>query len=98
MVAYVVAVIEARDAAAFEAYRGVALPIVKRFGGRSLLHGTEHVVLEGTWRPGRVVVIEFPSAAQARAFHDSEEYAAAKALRQACAQTDMLLFEGGAPR
>jgi uncharacterized protein (DUF1330 family) len=52
--------------------------------------------LEGTWRPERLVVLEFPSAERARAWWESPEYAPAKALRQSCATTDMVLIDGPA--
>jgi uncharacterized protein (DUF1330 family) len=39
-------------------------------------------------------MLQFPDAAAARAWWSSPEYAPAKALRQACAETDMLLVEG----
>jgi uncharacterized protein (DUF1330 family) len=41
-------------------------------------------------------VLEFPTAAQVRAWWGSPEYARAKAIRQGCAQTEMLLIEGSA--
>jgi uncharacterized protein (DUF1330 family) len=44
--------------------------------------------------PPRFVILEFPSAERARAWWASPEYAAAKALRQTCAHTNMLLVEG----
>ena len=94
MSAYIVAVIDEHDSAVFAEYRAAALPVVARFGGRSLLQGTEHTTLEGEWAPGRVVVIEFPSREAACAFYDSSEYAAARTLRQRSARTDMLLFDG----
>jgi uncharacterized protein (DUF1330 family) len=40
------------------------------------------------------VVLEFPDADAARGWWASEEYAPAKALRQSCARTEMLLVEG----
>ena len=94
MAGYIVAVIEADDPAGFAAYRAAALPVVARYGGRSLLHGTQHVRLEGAWAPQRVVVLAFGSAEQARAFYDSPEYRAVRPLRERAAHTDMLLFEG----
>ncbi|MER6047161.1 DUF1330 domain-containing protein [Streptomyces sp. NPDC001793] len=40
------------------------------FGGRFLVHATQHEVKEGAW-PGHVVVIGFPGIAEARAWWDS---------------------------
>lgn len=53
--------------------------------------------LEGAWQPARLVVLEFPSVERARPWWASPEYAAAKALRQRSAQTEMLLIEGTRP-
>jgi uncharacterized protein (DUF1330 family) len=39
------------------------VPITERFGGRYLTRVEAHEVLEGNWRPNRVVVIEFPDIA-----------------------------------
>jgi uncharacterized protein (DUF1330 family) len=51
-------------------------------------------VLEGDWPTGRFVILEFPSAARAREWWDSEDYRPAKALRHATASTKMILVEG----
>jgi uncharacterized protein (DUF1330 family) len=54
----------------------------------------EYRRLAPDWRPPRLVILEFPDAASARAWWASPEYAAAKAIRQSCARTRMLLIEG----
>ncbi len=95
MAAYILAIIDEHDPAAFEAYREQALPVIAAYGGRSLLQGARHERLEGNWAPRRVVIVEFPSLAQARAFYESEKYRGPKAMRHSAAKTDMLLFEGG---
>ncbi len=94
MSAYIVAVIDEHDPGVFEQYREAALPVVARYGGRSLLQGTHYTALEGAWAPGRVVVIEFPSSEAAQAFYNSPDYTTARKLRCQSSRTDMLLFEG----
>ncbi|TMG85916.1 MAG: DUF1330 domain-containing protein [Betaproteobacteria bacterium] len=42
----------------------------------------------------RVVVLEFPSLEQARAFYDSPEYVAARAVREGAAQMNLVAVEG----
>jgi uncharacterized protein (DUF1330 family) len=42
----------------------------------------------------RFVILEFPTAQQARAWWESPEYAPAKALRQECAGTETIFIEG----
>jgi uncharacterized protein (DUF1330 family) len=97
MPAYVVVQIAVEDPIAYERYKVLAPPSIAVYGGRYLIRGGHSEVLEGTWKPARLVVLEFPSVAQARAWWASREYAPAKALRQRCAQTEMLLIEGSAP-
>jgi uncharacterized protein (DUF1330 family) len=41
-----------------------------------------------------VVILEFPSVERARAWWSSAEYGPAKALRQACADADLILVDG----
>lgn len=51
-------------------------------------------IAEGNWQPPRFVMLEFPTADAARAWWGSPEYAPAKALRQSCARTQMILAQG----
>jgi uncharacterized protein (DUF1330 family) len=50
--------------------------------------------LSGTWEPKRLVILEFPTVEQARTWWESPEYAPAKALREACAVSDVVIVEG----
>ena len=98
MPAYVVVDITVRDAATSERYKQLAPPSIAAYGGRYLVRGGATTVLEGGWQPTRIVILEFPTPERARAWWSSAEYAAAKALRQQCAETDMLLVEGPSPQ
>jgi uncharacterized protein (DUF1330 family) len=97
MPAYVVVQITVDDPLAYEQYKALAPPSIAAYGGRYLVRGGRSEVLEGGWQPPRLVILEFPTPAQARAWWSSPEYAPAKALRQRCARTEMLLIDGGAP-
>jgi uncharacterized protein (DUF1330 family) len=97
MLAYVVVQISIEDPVAYEQYKVLAAPAVAAYGGRYVVRGGRSEVLEGTWQPSRLVILEFPSRGQARAWWSSPEYAPAKAIRQRCAQTVMLLIEGIPP-
>lgn len=94
MPAYVVVEIAVHDAQTYERYKQLAPPSIMAYGGRYLVRGGATEALEGTWSPPRFVMLEFPSAERARAWWSSPEYAPAKALRQASAETRMLLVEG----
>ena len=97
MPAYVVVQIGIEDPVEYERYKRLAPPSIAMYGGRYIVRGGASELLEGHWKPPRLVILEFPDAAQARAWWGSPEYAPAKAIRQACARTDMLMIEGGGP-
>jgi uncharacterized protein (DUF1330 family) len=94
MAAYVVVEIAIDDAATYERYKLLAPPSIAAHGGRYLVRGGTTTALEGGWQPERLVILEFPTAARAAEWWDSREYAAAKALRQSCARTRMVLIDG----
>ena len=94
MAAYVVVTIEIQDPASYADYKRLAPPSIAAYGGRYLVRGGALDVLEGGWQPQRLVVLEFPTVEQARAWWASPEYAPAKAIRQASAHTDMVVVAG----
>jgi uncharacterized protein (DUF1330 family) len=97
MPAFVVVQIDIDDPIRYERYKVLAPPSIAAYGGRYLVRGGRSELLEGEWTPARLVILEFPDAARARAWWSSPEYAPAKAIRQACATTEMLLIEGTGP-
>ena len=94
MAAYNVVHIDIHDPVRYETYRAMAPASIRQYGGRYLTRGGAIEVLEGDWTPKRLVILEFPSMEQAKAFWDSPEYAAAKALRMATTTSEMVLLEG----
>ena len=94
MSAYVVVDIEVQDRETYEQYKKLAPPSIAAYGGRYVARGGTTEVLEGEWVPKRFVVLEFESVERAKAWWDSPEYREAKALRQRCAQTNMVVVEG----
>ena len=94
MSAYVVVDVEVTDPAEFDVYRQQVPASLARYGGRYIVRGGESETLEGRWAPKRVVILEFPDRAAAKAWWSSDEYAAAKALRQRCARTELIIVDG----
>jgi uncharacterized protein (DUF1330 family) len=94
MAAYIVVEIMIHDLTTYEQYKGMAPSSIALYGGRYLVRGGATTTLEGTWGPSRLVILEFPDSDRARSWWGSDEYADAKALRQASARTQMLLVEG----
>ena len=94
MAAYVIVDIQITDPKTYETYKEKAASSLAAFGGRYLARGGTVETLEGTWKPGRTVILEFPSAQRAREWWGSEQYAPIKAIRHASATTQMVLVEG----
>ena len=66
------------------------------FGGRFIVHGGEYEVMEGDW-PGTIIIIEFPSRAQAQAWYKSDAYQEILALRTDNSRSDVILVDGVDP-
>ena len=94
MAAYVLAHIDVTDPSRYEEYKKLAFQSVTQYGGRYLARGPKPDVLEGNWNPKRLVLLEFPSVAQAHRWFESPEYAAAKKVRQGCAKGELVIIEG----
>ena len=94
MAAYMVVYLEITDAAGFDAYRRAAGPTLAAYDGKPLVAGGAFEVLEGMIYPKSVVIIEFPSVAQAKRWYASPEYSQLIAERQRAANSHMVLVEG----
>ena len=94
MAAYLIADVDVTDPAGYAAYTRDIVATVEAFGGRYLVRGGKTEVLEGDWAPRRVVVLEFPSAAQLRAWYESPAYAPLIELRQRTANARLVMVEG----
>jgi uncharacterized protein (DUF1330 family) len=94
MKVYVLAHIRVLNPDRIKTYSQMTTPIVESFGGRYLARGGKVDVLEGSYSHTRTVIIEFPDAAAAHAWWNSNEYKDAKNLRQQIAETDLILVEG----
>ncbi|HEX4984752.1 MAG TPA: DUF1330 domain-containing protein [Burkholderiales bacterium] len=94
MAAYIIVDIEVHDPAPYEEYRKLVGATLQKYGGRFVVRGGKTEVLEGSWNPKRVVVLEFESMARAKQWYDSEEYRAPKQMRMKASTGNLLLVEG----
>lgn len=94
MPAYVIVNTDIQDPARYEEYRLRAPATVHAHGGKYLARGGEMEILEGDWKPVRVVVLEFPSLQRAKEWLDSPEYQAIRPIRQKYAKCDFVLVDG----
>jgi len=94
MSAYVIANVDIRDPARYAEYVKLTPATIAPFGGRFIVRGGKAERLEGEMPVNRIVVIEFDTYEQARAWYNSENYRAARAVRQRASVASLLLVEG----
>ncbi len=94
MAAYVIVDIEVTDPEGYAEYKSLAPAAVALYGGKYIARGGQTETLEGDWQPKRLVILEFPSIEQAKAWLHSPEYAPARALRHQYANSKMVVIEG----
>ena len=79
----------------YEQYKLKARPIVEHYGGEYLARGGKLSVKEDAlWSPTRVVLIRFPTAAQAEQFYQSAEYQAVLGISKESARRTVFFVEG----
>ncbi|MDP6574168.1 MAG: DUF1330 domain-containing protein [Rhodospirillales bacterium] len=94
MAGYIFVQTEVSDAGKYDTYKQAVPAVIEKFGGRFIVRGGDMEALEGAYDGPRVVILEFPSVEQARAFWNSPEYAEVKALREGAANMTAVLIEG----
>ena len=94
MPAYMIVNIDVQNPALFEEYRAKAPALIRKHGGESLVRGGNFVVVEGEWKPIRLVLFRFPDMAAMQAFYDDPEYQPLKDLRERAAKSEMIFVEG----
>jgi len=94
MSVYIIVDLDVTDPEKFAKYREQVSSLIEAYGGKYIVRGGKHEVLEGGWNPNRLVVLEFESAAAAKKFWDSDDYAPVKKMRHESAQSNIVLVEG----
>lgn len=91
MATYLIVDINVADRSKFKEYAKAVQSTVKAFGGRYLCKWGVPETIEGVWDANRIVLVEFATPSQARAWWISEEYRPLKALRRE-ASTARVIF------
>lgn len=94
MAAYIIVDVNINNPQAYEEYKKLTPASIAAHGGKFVVRGGKAETLEGNWQPGRIVILEFADFEKAKAWWASAEYAPAKAIRQANAETGMIVVEG----
>jgi uncharacterized protein (DUF1330 family) len=80
------------DQPKFAEYLRQVVPMIEHHGGRYLTRVGSHEVLEGTWKPNRVVIIEFPDMAAIKAY-GSPKYQPLIAMRREAAEDVLIVVD-----
>ncbi|MCJ8290552.1 MAG: DUF1330 domain-containing protein [Crocinitomicaceae bacterium] len=94
MSAYAILDLEIFDEEKLQEYKNIAPEIIKKFGGKIIVRGGEPNIVEGNWKPKRVVIIEFPSYEIANDWWNSDDYRKATELRKKGANTNAIIIDG----
>ena len=94
MSAYMIVNIDVQDQALYEEYKAKVPPLIRKHGGEYVVRGGRLAIVEGDWKPSRVVVLRFPDMAAAQALYNDPEHEPLKVLRQRASKTDMVFVEG----
>jgi uncharacterized protein (DUF1330 family) len=94
MSVYMIIDITVHNSEAYKEYVKLASSFIEKHEGKYLVRGGKTEVREGTWEPGRIIVLEFPSRSEATAFLDDPEYQPIAAIRHAAATTNLVVVEG----
>ena len=94
MKGYVLAFIDVEDPSSYAPYAAGAPATIAAHGGKYLIRNGAKELREGALPADRLVVLEFASVAQARAWYESPEYQALVPIRQGASKGSLMIVEG----
>ena len=94
MTAYFVIDLTVRDAQKLQQYEHDVLDLVRKHGGEFIVRGGDYDVIEGSWRPDRLVIARYPSRQAISDFYNDPDYAPLKKLRDEGSTASALAVEG----
>jgi uncharacterized protein (DUF1330 family) len=97
MTAYILVRVDVHDWNRYGEYIKHTPRVIAKFGGRFLIRSGDSATLEGLPETARIVLIEFPSLGEAKAFYDSTEYQVVKTLRDGAGSGTFTAFDGLGP-
>lgn len=94
MNAYLVLDITIHDFEAFKEYIRDIPEFIKKHLGRYIVQGEEPTIMEGDWKPERMVVIEFPSRKNAQSFLQDPDAQPLFDIRHKTTTSKLVLVDG----
>ena len=94
MTAYLLLDIDIHDQEGFQTYRTQASEFIVKHGGEYVVRGGEFEVIEGDWKPNRLVIFKFPNRQAIRNFFADPDYAEVAAIRFKTSKTIAIAVDG----
>ena len=94
MPAYMIADVTVTNPEQMARYREWSTRAFAEFGVEVLVRGGEMDVLEGPWKPQRLVLLKFRDRVHAREFYNSATYTQARKVREGAGFINMVAVDG----
>jgi len=94
MKAYLVLDFSITDVQGFLRYVDAIPAFIEKHAGKYIVRGAEPAVMEGDWAPERMVILEYPSRENARAFLGDPDAQALFGVRHRTTVSKLVLVEG----
>jgi uncharacterized protein (DUF1330 family) len=94
---YVINEIQVTDAAQYKVYAEQVPATLTPYGGVIFVRGGNAESISGAPVAGRIVIVEFPGRASAKAWHESPEYQKILTIRNASSTSRVYYVDGVAP-
>lgn len=91
MAAYIISRVDVKDPERMKDYAARSIALAKTYWATYPVRTNRVEALEGTYDGRRLIVIQFPDLARARAYWDSPEYQELRKLRHAAADSELWL-------
>jgi uncharacterized protein (DUF1330 family) len=91
MKAYVFLDMDIHDPEKYSEYPLLVWPLIEKHGGKITHRVSKFETVEGDWSPKRLLILEFPEKAAARALLDDPEYQPIKDIRLGAATSLMVI-------
>jgi uncharacterized protein (DUF1330 family) len=94
MKAYLVLDLSVHDFNGFKKYIAEIPAFIAKHSGRYIVRGVQPTIVEGDWKPDRVVILEFPRRQHAEAFLSDPEIQDLFKVRHATTTSKLVLVDG----
>jgi uncharacterized protein (DUF1330 family) len=94
MKAYLVLDLSVNDFGGFKKYIAEIPTYIARHSGKYIVQGVQPTIIEGDWKPERMVIIEFPERARAEAFLGDPDIQDLFKVRHATTTSRLVLVDG----